>query len=143
MVATVGSDDVNVQAPGEDDCGGVRKPIVARLGPKGTVMFANVPTFGVAAEIVSVIVSVTEPNPPAGNCFALIIAVPADRGVNVVPTSAATEGLSIVKTQGPLLVEVGAVRLTLEMLYSGRLRLRNGPTVGTGAIDVNVIDADV
>ena len=86
-----------------------------------------------------------ERKPPAGDCLAVMVAVPVLRATIVKPSSPAIDGSELVKVQAPVEFDFGIVSCTLETESIERVISLKDPIVGAGALIVRVIvlDAEV
>ena len=143
--AIVGSDEVNVQAPGELDTGAAKEICCGVPGIISTVRSRNpdAVTTGSTAKIVTFRVTIMERKPPEGACLAEILVVPDLRAVTVNPLTDATDGSALVKVQAPFEFEAGRINSTFETLSIERVISLNVPTVGLGAVTDNFIVAVV
>ena len=108
-LATVGFEELNVQAPVDDEVGGTRERLATlsfmiMILPKG-------PRTGLLAITVSVIGTETEIQFTDARCVAVITTAPPSNRVTVLPETRAIWGLEEVKIQSAFDVDVGAVRV--------------------------------
>lgn len=130
-LATAEFEALNVQAPGEDEVGGMSERLatlsfIIVILPKG-------PRAGLIAITVSVIGTETEFQFTDARCVAVITTVPPSNKVTVLPETRAICGFEELKDQSASEVDVGAVRVKVFAVICTDCA-GNTPTVGVPAL---------
>jgi hypothetical protein len=80
-----------------------------------------------------------ERKPPAGDCFAVMVAVPVRSATMVKPSRPTIVGSELVSVHAPVEFDLGIVNCTLETESIERVISLKDPIVGAGALIVKVI----